>query len=402
MGPGLYGPQRFEASSASLHVTATGETRTQSPGSELQPVNDPGAHVDPVADSGTFFQRHPKANLPGWLESYSDGLLAGEVRIGCIGAGSFSTGVIFPALQALNDVRFEAVASSSGVSAASARKAFRFARAETPAELLDDPNLDAVFVLSRHDSHARYVIRALQRGKAVFVEKPLAATPEELAEIERTVALRQSSGAAPFVMVGFNRRFAPLTERVQEFYAGRSEAMMLNIRINAGFIAADHWVHRHGGRIVGELCHFVDWARAVVGHPIVNVSAAALPNARRYQDDNLTTTLTFADGSLATIQYLANGDRSIAKEFYEVFCGGAVARLDNFCSLELARGGRVRKLKATSDKGHRRELELTLEAVRTGEQAPIPFDELVEVTNATFLVQQAVRRCSGMVKAAGD
>ena len=193
--------------------------------------------------------------------------LAGEVRIGCIGAGSFSTGVIFPALQALKDVRFEAVASSSGVSAASAQKAFRFARAETAAELLEDANLDAVFVLSRHDSHARYVIRALQSGKAVFVEKPLATTPEELAEIERTVALRQSSGAAPFVMVGFNRRFAPLTERVQEFFAGRSEAMMLNIRINAGFIPADHWVHRHGGRIVGELCHFVDWARAVVGQP---------------------------------------------------------------------------------------------------------------------------------------
>jgi len=301
--------------------------------------------------------------------------------------------VLIPALQALDNVRLEAVASSSGVGAASARKAFRFDRAETPAELLDDPNVDAVFVLSRHDSHASYVIRALRSGKSVFVEKPLATTREELEEIASAVAARQTAGAGAFVMTGFNRRFAPFTEKVQEFFHDRTEAMMLNIRINAGYIPSDHWTHQHGGRIVGELCHFIDWARAIVGRPIAKLTAAKLPNADRYHDDNLTATLTFADGSLAVLQYLANGDKSLPKEFYEVFCGGAVARLDNFNSLELARGGKVRKFKGSADKGHRREMELTINAIRSGEKPPISFDELIEVTEAAFLVQEVVRAC---------
>ncbi len=317
--------------------------------------------------------------------------IPGEVRIGCIGAGSFSTGVMFPALQAVKGVRFEAVATASGVGAASAQKAFRFDRAETSAELLADPNLDAVFVFSRHDSHAGYVVRALQSGKAVFVEKPLATTPEELKEIEDTVAVRRSAGESSFVMVGYNRRFAPFTEKIRAFFSGRTEAMMLNIRINAGYIPKDHWTHLHGGRIVGEFCHFVDWARAVVGSPIVSVGAAMLPNGLRYHEDNLAATLAFGDGSLATLQYLANGDKSVAKESYEVFCGGGVARLDNFSSLVLARGGKVQKLKSASDKGHRREIELTVDAIRSGERAPIPFDELVEIGTATFLVREAAR-----------
>lgn len=318
----------------------------------------------------------------------------GEVRIGCIGAGSFSTGVMFPAMRAVKGARFEAVATASGVGAASAQKAFGFNRSETPGELLTDPDLDAVFVFSRHDSHSDYVIRAVQGGKPVFVEKPLATTLDELKEIENSVAVRNAAGESAFVMVGFNRRFAPFTENIREFFAGRSEAMALNIRVNAGFIPNDHWAHQHGGRIVGEFCHFVDWARALVGRPIVRVHAASLPNGNRYCDDNMSATLSFADGSLATIQYLANGDKAVAKEYYEVFCGGAVARLDNFTSLELARGGKINKLKGTSDKGHKREMQLTLDAILTGKPAPIPFEELIEISKATLLVQQAARfRC---------
>jgi polar amino acid transport system substrate-binding protein len=336
---------------------------------------------------------YPKtpASKPAKLPTVHSIPAAGEVRIGCIGAGSFSTGVMFPAIRAVKGVHFEAVATASGVGAASAQKAFRFQRAETPAELLADPDLDAVFIFSRHDSHAGYVVRAIQNGKAVFVEKPLATTSEELKEIEDAVAARQAAGKPAFVMTGFNRRFAPFTEKIREFFQSRTEAMMLNIRINAGYIPKDHWTHLHGGRIVGEFCHFVDWARAVVGTPIVRVDAASLPNGSRYCDDNVTATLTFADGSLATLQYLANGDKVVAKESYEVFCGGGVARLDNFTSLELARGGKIQKLKGTSDKGHKREVKLTLEAIRSGEPAPIPFEELVEISRATFLVQEAAR-----------
>jgi polar amino acid transport system substrate-binding protein len=314
-----------------------------------------------------------------------------EIRIGCVGAGSFSTGVMFPAMKAVKGTRFEAVATASGVGAASAQRAFQFQRAESPAELLSDPNVDAVFVFSRHDSHAGYVTRAIEAGKAVFVEKPLASSPEGLAQIEAAVAARNTDNQAAFVMAGFNRRFAPFSEKIKEFFSGRTEAMMINIRVNAGYIPADHWVHQHGGRIVGEFCHFVDWARAVVGRPITTVAAHILPNAGRYSEDNVCTTLTFADGSVAAIQYLANGDKTISKEWFEVFCEGGVARLDNFTSLELVRKGKKQALKGTADKGHRREVELTVNAMRDGQPAPIPFAELVEVTRVTFLIQDAAR-----------
>ena len=314
-----------------------------------------------------------------------------QIRIGCIGAGSFSTGVMFPAMKAVKGVCFEAVATASGVGAASAQKAFQFKRAETPAELLIDPTVDAAFIFSRHDSHAGYVLRALQEGKCVFVEKPLATTREDLNELEAEVAAQEAAGRSPFLMVGFNRRFAPFTERIREFFAQRVEPMMLQIRINAGYIPRNSWLHQDGGRIVGELCHFVDWARAVVGQPISDVSARLLPNGSRYADDNLSATLTFSDGSVANIQYLANGDKSVAKEWYEVFCGGSVARLDNFTSLELIRKGKAQTHKGSSDKGHRREMDLTLNAMRQGAAAPIPFSELAEVSRATFLVQEAAR-----------
>jgi len=319
------------------------------------------------------------------------GRAKGEIRIGCIGAGSFSTSVMFPAMRAAKGVRFEAVATASGVGAASAQKAFHFQRAETPAELLGDPNVDAAFIFSRHDSHAAYVLRALETDKSVFVEKPLAITPEELDEIEATVARRDAAGSPTSIMVGFNRRFSPYTEQIREFFSARTEPMMIQIRINAGYIPLDHWTHRDGGRIVGEFCHFVDWARAVVGKPITEVGARFLPNGNRYCNDNVSVTLQFADGSVATVQYLANGDKSVAKEWYEVFCGGGVAQLDNFTSLELYRNGRKQERKGAADKGHQREIELTLNALREGQPPPIPFSELVEVTRATFLVQEAAR-----------
>src|SRR5207245_7984831 len=195
---------------------------------------------------------------------------------------------------------------------------------------------------------------------------------------------------APLVMLGCDRPSAPLPERIRQFFAGRREPMMIHGRVNAGFIPHDHWIHAQGGRIVGEFCHFVDWARAVIGSPIHSVTASGLPNGTPFASDNVAVTLKFVDGSVANLLYLANGDRSIPKEFFEVFCQGGVARLHDFRTLELARNGEVQKFKSVQDKGHRREIQLTIEAMRSGKPSPIPFDELVEVTEATFLVQQAL------------
>jgi predicted dehydrogenase len=313
-----------------------------------------------------------------------------ELRVGCIGAGGFATGVIFPILQATKGVRLQAIGTISGAGAASARKAFKFETARQPSELLSDANVDAGFVLTRHDAHATYAIQALHAGKPVFIEKPLAVNREQLSQLQEAHAAQLHAGRAPFVMVGFNRRFAPFTEKIRQFFAGRREPMMVHARVNAGCVPLNHWIHADGGRIVGEFCHFVDWARSIVCSPIQSVSATALPNGTQYKSDNIAVILKFSDGSIANLLYLANGDRSVPKEFFEVFCQGAIARLDDFRTLELARNGKLQKYKSMQDKGHRQELQLAIEAMRSGKPSPISFGELAEVTEATFLVQQAI------------
>jgi predicted dehydrogenase len=329
-----------------------------------------------------------------------------KLRVGCIGAGGFARGIIFPHLRSAAGIQLVSVATSTGAAAASARTGFGFAVAESPSELLDNPNLDAVFILTRHNSHAAFVKRALDRGKPVFVEKPLAIHHEQL-EMVRT-AYREAlvKGRTPFLMVGFNRRFSPLTEKLKDFFGRRIEPMLVHIRCNAGFIPRGSWVQdpENGGRIVGELCHFVDWARAVVDCPMQTVMAAALPDAGRYSRDNVTVTIRFEDGSIANLVYVANGDRAVAKEYFEVFCGNSIARLDDFKSLSLSRNGKIETLKGTLDKGHRREIELTLEAMKQGKEAPIPFEEVIEVTEATFAVEEAIRtqRTVGLDARAAD
>jgi predicted dehydrogenase/threonine dehydrogenase-like Zn-dependent dehydrogenase len=318
--------------------------------------------------------------------------LPGELRVSMIGAGNFARAVMIPALRKSRAVTLHSVATASGVASESARQLFGFARAVQPAELLQDKDADAIFVLSRHNSHAQYVVAALAHHKPVMVEKPLAITREQLEEIRCAYQAEKEKESAPFLMVGYNRRFAPFTEKLRQFFAGRQEPMVAHIRVNAGYIPRDHWVQKtgEGGRIVGELCHFVDWARSVVGCGIVSVTAHALPDGTRYNRDNVVATLAFQDGSIANLSYLANGDRSVAKEEFEVFCEGKVARISDFSTLELASNGKSKRTKARRDKGHEHEIVATLEAVRLGGKSPIPFDELMEVSEATLAIEEAV------------
>lgn len=318
---------------------------------------------------------------------------SGILRVGCIGAGGFASSVIFPNLQRCKGVALESVATRSGVGAESARRSFRFNRAQGPSELIQDPNVDSIFILTQHDTHARYVTDALRAHKAVYVEKPLAVDLEELETLRRTYHEIIDIGEAPFAMVGFNRRFAPLTEKLVGHFSKRTEPMMAHVRINAGFISRDHWTQRegNGGRIVGEFCHFVDWVRFVVGSPFKSIFATTLPDVGRYNSDNLSVTFAFHDGSVAHLLYLANGNSSVPKEYFEVFCEGKVARLDDFKELQLSSGGKTERIKGKLDKGHRREMALTAEAMRTGAPSPISFEELLEVTRATFAVREAIR-----------
>ena len=235
---------------------------------------------------------------------------------------------------------------------------------------------------------------ALAHGKHVFCEKPLAITPTELDEIE--AVLTSLDEKSPLVMVGFNRRFAPYSRELKRFLHNRSEPLAAHYRVNAGFLPPSHWLHdpaQGGGRIIGEGCHFIDYLTWLVGHPPVSVQAAGLPDAGRYHEDNVQLTFGFPDGSLGTLTYLANGDKAFPKERVEVFCGGRVAVLDDFRSLELIHNGKRTRMvsRMTQDKGHRAAWEAFLTAVRASRSAPIPYSELVAVTRASFAAVEALR-----------
>ena len=312
------------------------------------------------------------------------------LNISCIGAGGFARSVVFPQLARVKGAKLFAVASSSGYSAESAFRSCGFEKTSTVSGVFADPQADAVFVLSRHDTHADYVVQGLAAGKAVFCEKPLAVNRLELGSITNEYDRQIRAGSTPFLMVGFNRRYAPLASKVSEFFAGRAEPMMIHMRINAGNLPGEHWAHENGGRVVGEVCHFVDFARWLVNCPIESVWASAMPDNSAYNRDNLVTNLVFEDGSIANIIYVANGDKAVSKEFYEVFCGGSIARLDDFRGLELVRNGRTHEFKSRRDKGHQRELELVVDAISKCKAAPIPFCQLAEVTEAIFRIAEAI------------
>lgn len=317
-----------------------------------------------------------------------------SVRLGVLGAGNFANAVMLPALKKVPSIELVAIASGSGFHAQIASNKFGFKyTANSEDEILQDPQVNTISIFTRHHLHADQVVRALQAGKHVFCEKPLATTREQLVQIRDQIHSHESS---PLLMVGFNRRFAPLVRRLYEFLKPRQEPLVANYRINAGSLPLSHWVHdpfQGGGRIIGEGCHFVDFLTFLVGAPPISVSAQAIPDDGRYREDNAVMTFTFADGSLGTISYLANGDKAFPKERVEVFAGGRVAVLDDFRSLELVHQGRRQVIRSPlrQDKGHRAEWEAFSAAIIAGGPAPIPYEHLFGVTEATFAAMDALR-----------
>ena len=197
-------------------------------------------------------------------------------------------------------------------------------------------------------------------------------------------------------MVGFNRRFAPLAQKLGAFIAGRHEPLAAHYRINAGFIPLTHWLHDPeigGGRIIGEGCHFVDFLTFLVGASPVSVVAQGLPDGGTYREDNVVLTFTYPDGSVGTVSYLANGDKAFPKERVEVFAGGRVAVLDDFRSLEMVHNGNRKRLRSRlrQDKGHQAEWDFFAQAIIKGGEPPIPYDQLFGVTKATFAAVEALR-----------
>lgn len=317
--------------------------------------------------------------------------------LGCIGAGGFARAVLLPQLRAAApEMRPIALCSAGGLSAAEAGASLGFERAVTDEdEIFADPEIDAVVVATPHNLHAAQVVKAIAAGKHVFVEKPLALTVEEVERIEQ--ALAGSTGAAPLVMVGFNRRFSAAAQRLKQAFSTVSAPLTVSVRFNAGELPPEHWTQEAsvgGGRILGEACHAIDLATFLTGSPPVRVFAESIggDSAPQVTDDQCFITLRHADGSVSSIAYLAGGDLSFPKERVEVFGGGRVGVIDDFREAVVVADGRPETTKYRGqDKGHRAELKAFASAVATGGPPPIPWAELRAVSLAAILAVRSLR-----------
>jgi predicted dehydrogenase len=318
------------------------------------------------------------------------------LNLGVLGAGNYATAMFLPAVKKIGRVNPSVIATASGVSAQHAARKFGFESASSSEnDVLLNPNINLVVVLTRHNQHARQVISALENGKHVYCEKPLALNQNELEQIQTTLS---ALTLAPLLTVGFNRRFAPLAVALKSFLDGRSEPLAAHYRVNAGYIPGSHWVHdpvQGGGRIIGEACHFIDFLTFLVGAPPLSVSAHALPDLGRYNQDNVTITLEFPDGSLGTIAYLANGDKSFPKEHIDVFCAGKIAELDDYRQLTLVENGRKHQQKSSQqDKGHAASWLAFVNAVQNGTGTHIPYDQIWASTRASFAVLESLEKAT--------
>jgi predicted dehydrogenase/threonine dehydrogenase-like Zn-dependent dehydrogenase len=320
---------------------------------------------------------------------------AGTASVGFVGAGNYATQVLIPAFAAAG-ASLKTVASSGGVSGVHAGKKYGFESTTTDtASLFTDASVNTVVISTRHDSHARYVLDACKQGKHAFVEKPLCLKREELDEIESAWREAETTDSgAPLLMVGFNRRFSPLTQKLKELVDRVQEPKSLIMTVNAGAIPGDHWTQDPdigGGRIVGEACHFIDLLRFVVGTRVTGIQVTGMGRVPGVDivADKASFTLSFEDGSFGTVHYLANGHKAFPKERLEVFAAGRILQLDNFRSLKAYGWPGFKGAKLwRQDKGQKACAKAFVDAVVGGAPSPIPFDELLEVARITFDVAE--------------
>lgn len=316
-----------------------------------------------------------------------------QVSIAFIGAGAFATRMLLPSLPK-EHLRRRLVVSGSGVSATHACEKFGFEEAATDTCVaMEDPLVDAVFIATPHHLHATMVRNALEAGKDVFVEKPLALNKQDLDEIE--VVLRRNPSSR--LMIGFNRRFSPHSQAIKQWMLASSSSHAIVITVNAGAIPQIHWTQDPnigGGRIVGEACHFIDLARFFVGHPIRDYSILPMEGVEGRLGDCVSMHLSFTDGSIATVHYYANGSKKYPKERVEVFSGGRVLVCDNFRSSREF-GGKRKLRTRKQDKGHVAEVAAFLDAVRSGETTPISWEEMIEVSRVSIEMQNLVQMRAG-------
>jgi predicted dehydrogenase len=321
----------------------------------------------------------------------------GALRVALVGAGGFAKGMHLPNIQSLAD-RFQlhAVVSRTGHNASATAQQFGARYSSTEYErVLADPDVDVVLIATRHHLHAEMTLAALRAGKHVLVEKPLALTAEDVSAVAGFYESLPEHAPAPVLLTGFNRRFSRYGRRMREIVEGRSNPMIMNYRMNAGYIPLDHWVHgaEGGGRNLGEACHIYDLFTYLAGSRVAEVQATAIrPTTGHYgAGDNFVATLRFEDGSVATLTYTALGASAHPKERMDLFVDGKVLVLDDYRRLDVAGAGAKGLATATTEKGQRQELEAFADAVREGGEWPIPLWQQVQASEIALAVEEQLR-----------
>lgn len=312
----------------------------------------------------------------------------GKVNISFIGAGSYAQGNLLPNIPESSDIGRVGVLTNTGTTSKRVAEKFKFQFCATQEDDVLDEKTNTVFVATRHDSHGPFVLKSLKAKKNVFVEKPLCLLESELQEI-----IEAQSNAKTAVMVGFNRRFSPLTTQLKKVVGNNPMTMIY--RINAGAIPKDTWIQDAeigGGRILGEVCHFIDYLTYLNGSLPVKISAAALPDANQL-NDTLNILIQFENGSNGVIGYYANGSKSMTKEYIEVFSAGMSATLNDFKELKIYGKGKPKKTKILNqNKGQKEMVTAFVNGLLSDGSSPISFEEIVAVTKASFKVLESIKR----------
>jgi predicted dehydrogenase len=337
----------------------------------------------PDAERAVAEASRPSTSLvPSVTHAARTAATGGKVRVGFVGAGNYATSMLLPHLAAHEGVDLVSVATTRSLSAVNAQRKFGFERVGTHTDdVLNDPTLDAVFVVTRHRTHAELVCRALEAGKAVFVEKPLALDEAQVQQILETVERTGNDR----LMVGFNRRFAPLVEELAGHLRRRRGPLSVRYLVNAGGMDAKSWYldPAEGSRFVGEGGHFVDTLSALVGADPADVHASV-------RGEEVSALLVYPDGSTGTIDYVTTGSPRFPKELLDVSGAGTNARLDNFRKLSVwGRGRPTAKRALAADKGQRRQVGAFVDAVAQGRDMPISLESLVATTRTTLAIGHA-------------
>ena len=315
-------------------------------------------------------------------------------QVGLIGAGLFTKSILLPILKKMDNIDLCGVVTASGYTArhVADRNGFKYCGSDYQ-ELLADQNLDSILITTRHDQHVPMTIAALEKGKNVFVEKPLATTPEGLGQVMKAHETHEGH-----IMVGFNRRYSPFSVRARQALESRTGPAIVHVRVNAGPVPQESWVLdpvEGGGRVIGEMCHFIDLAQYLLGtSPIRAYARSVRGDGAATVDDNVVVTLDMADGSTTSIVYVSMSDRAFPRERVEIFWDGAVCAIDNFKQMSIVKGGKTERMKRWNlDRGHKAELEAFFGMVR-GDVLPVPMADYASTTMTTFAIVESLK--SGM------